>query len=1181
MKNLKKAAALMLCVLLMMQLAAPLASAVKISGGVVLKAGDKGYSETTNTPFSDSSILGVNGTPTKFTSGNVQIGSYAQFTPEIEAGQYDVYVYKLVRSDTDSATKVEVHHAGGVFETTVDFSAGASEWTLIGTFDFSGSSAECVRIVKSSAAMIRVDSVKFEKSGGARVIDLRGGSEPQSTESAWGEAPEATEEVAHRIYVSTEGSDAADGTEEKPFATIERAQKEVRKLLPQAEGNIYVYLRGGIYQMEKAAVFTAEDSAPDGIKVVWTAYENEEPVLTGATEAGNWTLAEGNIWKTKIEGKHDFRQIYIGNEKGTRARTPNKGEYLTLDKERTDTGFDIQKGVIKESEFKDDLELAIRNVWMHKRLKIDSVKDTDTHTSLAIEPYMWNDVLTGPQGATIYYGVKYWLENSYAFIDQNGEWYYDRDKKELYLMSDTDPNQLSITIPRLESLIDLQGTLDAPVSNIEFSGITFQYTNWTRPNDYGLNDIQANTLFPSPDHYVEDKQYRYDFVKEYIPAAFSSQTAFHVSVNDCKFEDLGGTGISFKNGGAHIDISKNVFDGCANTAVEVGEDSYKPNDARMRISDVVIDNNLIHDVANEYYGGLGILLFYANGAKITHNEIKNVPYSAINAGWGWANNEYVESSRDFLISHNKIENFCMELNDGGAIYMPNPTFGEAVVEKNYIVGSEPTMRTGTMLHGIYHDAFGANWTDRYNVIDCTIDWITGRGVKERDYFGSITAHDNYTTSKSGDNAGGIFEEIKEQTHYVESAEEWPEEALQIIEESGLESENEYLREKLGIRAWAAPAAYECYAGETGSFRFDGLSDQIDVTLLLPTGVFADKAEKQGNQISIPYYVSNAVLPEVYTVTAVFSEDGEEVGREEIKIAVHEKLEAGIYLAIDTENYQEEGDWAASSISGYFGNSRYGYSKGAKATFQTQVEPGVYKVSVYRVFHATSDKNAKVTVKDKNGSHESYYDTTVSPAGWVSIGTYEFDGDAEITIERTSEDESSYVRVSEVKLEKADSVINAEQIMPVLSDLSGTVILNVGAGDALVEGFKKSIDENESIVPFIKSDRTLVPVRFIAEALGLQVAYREETRQVVLNGRGNEVIFQIGESKWTKNGEQMEGEAAAQISGERTFIPLRALAEAIDMEVEFYDGIVYVGEKQGLIADTCQYFKKALSGMEVE
>lgn len=55
MKNLKKAAALMLCVLLMMQLAAPLASAVKISGGVVLKAGDKGYSETTNTPFSDSS----------------------------------------------------------------------------------------------------------------------------------------------------------------------------------------------------------------------------------------------------------------------------------------------------------------------------------------------------------------------------------------------------------------------------------------------------------------------------------------------------------------------------------------------------------------------------------------------------------------------------------------------------------------------------------------------------------------------------------------------------------------------------------------------------------------------------------------------------------------------------------------------------------------------------------------------------------------------------------------------------------------------------------------------------------------------------------------------------------------------------------------------------------------------
>ncbi len=1179
MKNIKKLTVTMLSMLFIMQLAAPIASAVKLSGSVVIKAGDKGYTEVSNVPFSDSSVLGVNGTTTKYTSGSVQVGSYAQFTPAIEAGKYDVYVYKLARNDTDSATKTEVHYADGVFETKIDFTEGTSGWVPLGTFEFSGNAAECVRIIKSSAAMIRVDSVKFEKSGGARVIDLR--SKGQDTKSPWGEVSKTTDEIAYSFYVSPQGNDASNGSIEKPFATIERAQKEVRKLLPHAEGNIYVYLRGGIYQMKKPAVFTAEDSAPDGIKVVWCAYENEEPVLTGALKADNWVLSQGNIWKTKIEENIDFRQIYIGNEKGVRARTPNKGEYLTLDREKTNTGFDIQKGIIAPSDFKDDMELAIRNVWMHKRLKIDSVKDTDTHTSIAIEPYMWNDIMTGAQGATIYYGVKYWLENAYTFMDQNGEWYYDKKKKELYLMSDTDPNQLTITIPQLETLIDLQGTLDTPVSNIEFSGITFKYTNWTRPNEYGLNDIQANTLFPSPNHYKEDKQYRYGFAKEYIPAAFSSQTAFHVSVNDCKFENLGGTGISFKNGGAHINIDKNVFNGCANTAIEVGEDSYKPNDARMRISDVVIDNNLIYDVANEYYGGLGILLFYANGAKITHNEIKNVPYSAINAGWGWANNEYVETSRDFTISHNKIENFCMELNDGGAIYMPNPTFGEAIMEKNYIVGSEQTMRTGTMLHGIYHDAFGANWIDRYNVIDCIIDWITGRGVKDRDYFGSITAYDNYTTSKSEDNIGGIFEEIKEKTHYVESAEKWPDEALQIIQESGLESQNEYLREKLGIRAWASPAAYECYAGNEGKFHFDGLSADIDVTLLLPNGVFVDKTTKKGNTTDIPYYVSNALQPDVYTVTAVFSENGKEIGREDIKLAVNEKLEAGIYLTIGTDHYQEEGDWAASSISGYFGGSRYGYSKGAKATFKTQVEPGMYKVSVYRVFHATSDKNAKVTVKDKNGGHESYYDTTVSPAGWVSVGTYEFDGDAEITIERTSEDESSYVRVSEVKLEKADSVIATEQIMPVLRELSGTVILHIGANDALVEGFKKKIDESKSVVPFIDNDRTLIPVRFIAEALGLHVTYEEDTRRVVINGSGNEVIFQIGETQWLKNGVPMESDVAAQISGDRTFIPLRALMEALDKKVEFYDGVVYVGEKQGLIAKTYHYFKNVLSGAEVE
>src|SRR5436190_3381430 len=76
-------------------------------------------------------------------------------------------------------------------------------------------------------------------------------------------------------YVAPTGSDGNPGTLEKPFATIQHAQLAVR----QKPGS--VWLRGGTYFLPEKLVFTAEDSGSKSAPVVYQAYAQEQPVISG------------------------------------------------------------------------------------------------------------------------------------------------------------------------------------------------------------------------------------------------------------------------------------------------------------------------------------------------------------------------------------------------------------------------------------------------------------------------------------------------------------------------------------------------------------------------------------------------------------------------------------------------------------------------------------------------------------------------------------------------------------------------------------------------------------------------------------------------------------------------------------------------------------------------------------
>ena len=88
-------------------------------------------------------------------------------------------------------------------------------------------------------------------------------------------------------------------------------------------------------------------------------------------------------------------------------------------------------------------------------------------------------------------------------------------------------------------------------------------------------------------------------------------------------------------------------------------------------------------------------------------------------------------------------------------------------------------------------------------------------------------------------------------------------------------------------------------------------------------------------------------------------------------------------------------------------------------------------------------------------------------------------------------------------------------------------------------------------PTIVDGRTLVPLRAIFEALGAEVEWDNNTRTAI-GTRGNTVVsVQINSRIAYVNGEEKELDVPAQIINNRTMVPARFVSEAMGCKVTWY------------------------------
>ena len=117
------------------------------------------------------------------------------------------------------------------------------------------------------------------------------------------------------------------------------------------------------------------------------------------------------------------------------------------------------------------------------------------------------------------------------------------------------------------------------------------------------------------------------------------------------------------------------------------------------------------------------------------------------------------------------------------------------------------------------------------------------------------------------------------------------------------------------------------------------------------------------------------------------------------------------------------------------------------------------------------------------------------------------------------------------------------------DYFSTMSVTIGEPNLTIDGETIPIDESGSVA-YVENGRTMMPVRGIAEAIGAEVDYDHNTQTVTVENEDTKIAMTIGESEMQVNGQKVMLLNAPEIKAERTMLPVRDVAEALDCEVEW-------------------------------
>ncbi len=494
-----------------------------------------------------------------------------------------------------------------------------------------------------------------------------------------------------RLFVAPQGNDADPGTEQKPFATIGRAQRAVRALLAgkQPGGPITVLLRGGVYRLTQPLAFTPADSGTKQCPVAYAAYPGEKPILDGGRPISGFR-ANGPVWTTTIpevkEGRWRFSQLFVDGKRMTRARTPNEGFYRiarTLPEKakpqgqpaaNARTAFQFRPGDIEPWQRLEDAVVVVYHSWETALLHIRSL-DMEKHRVEFTGPSCWHFGYFGPHRP-------YYVENVREALDAPGEWYLDRQTGQLsyYPLPGQQIDKIQAVAPVVEELVRFEGDprRGALVEHVTLRGLTLRHADWSL-EPQGHSDPQAVCT---------------------LPAAVTAKGAFDCGLERCELAHVGKYALWLREGCKKCRVTGNHLHDLGGGGIRVGETTM-PQTPALEVGGNLIDNNYIHHYGEVYAAGVGVYVGQSSDNRISHNEIHDGYYSGMSIGWNWGQTP-TKAHRN-VIEFNHIHHVLRHrLSDGGGIYTLGTSPGTVI--RNNVIHDVFSAAEPTIAWGVYLDA---------------------------------------------------------------------------------------------------------------------------------------------------------------------------------------------------------------------------------------------------------------------------------------------------------------------------------------------------------------------------------------------------------------------------------------------------------------------------------------------
>lgn len=454
----------------------------------------------------------------------------------------------------------------------------------------------------------------------------------------------AREQREKDIFVSPDGDDNNDGTEQNPVKTVERALELSKDFSSQEEK--VIYFSAGEYSVNslnltdeyKNTVFYADDEVifnggvtlnlsdfsdyKDNIKMLdLKAYGVTQEQIGQIRAFGAYNTAE-----KYDESGSLYCELFCDGERMTLSRYPNEGE------ENLRTGRIIDNGDSKEiytssgtqqnPDWQDMKNPRGGTFAVDKEVlnRINGWKNSDDIWLFGCFQYDWADSTTPlasfddgsvtTEYASVY-GFKedmpYYFFNVFEELDTVGEWYIDKENSVLYFIPPEDFENKSLELSlETDDLIILDNA-----ENIIFDGITFCGTR----------------------------------------AGAIKGTGSNITVENCTIKNVGENAIEIEGNKILVENNTITATGKAGVVLTGGDRE------NLVSSENMVTNNLIYDWSQVYQTYQAAVALHGVGAVCSHNEIYNSPHEAI-----------TYSGNNHIIEYNVIHDVVLKSSDAGAIY---------------------------------------------------------------------------------------------------------------------------------------------------------------------------------------------------------------------------------------------------------------------------------------------------------------------------------------------------------------------------------------------------------------------------------------------------------------------------------------------------------------------------------